>query len=485
MKRYLIALAASLCVMLAALASYNWRHDALGVLNTDFSVRRYGVAQRFVKMRYLHDHPQKYNAFSFGSSRVAKVPVTEIDDGCRWYNLTYGSGLPREWLEDLQMLLDNGTQVEKVLIALDDFSFRADPDVNAKNGGSFLRYRPHDAELYLQTLFRRPDPPPTKSFLEEKGIYFDIYETGYTTYPWVDEAIDQDPEKHRQDPVMQTVAVRDDERIDATIDELQQIVDLCKAHNIELAVIINPLYRWTYLANDQASFDAFKRRLADITDYYDFSGVNDVTIDEMNYYETSHYRPQVGRRILARIYGSAAAGPEEFGTYVTRENVDAHLVALTARRDAYLVAHGEAYHRALFASRFAPWLPEELRGTPDAAPLAVHLDSVCGSSDLAQISWTHGQGFQLAGWQGGEDLVAVAALLVPEDGGMPCALAAKLSKNPGACQLLGLSQDAMIGIEASSAEAGIPAGIWHLRIRARTADGRLVESGDLATVVAK
>ena len=35
---------------------------------------------------------------------------------------------------------------------------------------------------------------------------------------------------------------------------------------------------------------------------FDFSGVNHITSDKLNYYEDSHYRPHIGREILSRIY---------------------------------------------------------------------------------------------------------------------------------------------------------------------------------------
>lgn len=41
---------------------------------------------------------------------------------------------------------------------------------------------------------------------------------------------------------------------------------------------------------------------------YDYSGINRFTRDLHNYYETSHYRPRVGREIMREIYAGAAAG---------------------------------------------------------------------------------------------------------------------------------------------------------------------------------
>jgi hypothetical protein len=35
---------------------------------------------------------------------------------------------------------------------------------------------------------------------------------------------------------------------------------------------------------------------------FDFSGINEFTKDSLNYYEASHYRPHVAKRLLEIIY---------------------------------------------------------------------------------------------------------------------------------------------------------------------------------------
>lgn len=42
-------------------------------------------------------------------------------------------------------------------------------------------------------------------------------------------------------------------------------------------MFVNPIHLLTYRATNLDEFDEFKRKLADITSYYDFSGVNDIT----------------------------------------------------------------------------------------------------------------------------------------------------------------------------------------------------------------
>ena len=487
MKRFFFILMLCILLLLAVLGWYNYRHDTLGVLNTDFSVRRFGVAQHFVKMRYLCDNPQKYNAFSFGSSRVAKVPVCDLTDGdVRWYNLTYGNGLPREWRDDIRMLLEHGTEIKELFIALDDFSFRIDPEENARNGGSVMSYRPHDVELYLKELFRRPQPPPTAKFLAEKGIYFDIYTTGYTPYPWVDAAIERDPEVHKEDPAFRNIQVSDANRMEETLSELQDIVDLSQAHGIKLTIVINPLYYGTYLANDSASFQEFKRRLAQITDYYDFSGLNDVTMDEINYYESSHYRPQVGRAMVARIYGGADVGPQSFGAYVTAANVEQHLRTLAAADAAWRAAHPGRTEELRAACHFVPFLPAALLGTPAAEPLPVHLDQIGGSADFAHIAWEQGKPFSFTGWLAvdiqGDPLVAA---VLERDTGERYVMRAETNQNPAVAKGFAFAPDTRLGISLTARENDLPAGTYTLRIMTRTDSGTLLRSPVLATVAVR
>ena len=82
---------------------------------------------------------------------------------------------------------------------------------------------------------------------------------------------------------------------------------------------------------------------------YDFSGFNSVTTDpiplasgkpEMRYYwEVSHYRDNVGRFILARLFGGDVAVPDDFGIELTSATLDAHQAAMRAARDRYHVEH--------------------------------------------------------------------------------------------------------------------------------------------------
>ena len=93
-------------------------------------------------------------------------------------------------------------------------------------------------------------------------------------------------------------------------------------------LFINPVHKNVFL-DCGVDFDRFKRALSHLSGFYDFSGLNSVTTDNFNYYETSHYRPKVGDLVIARIFNQRNIKvPEDFGQWVTAENIDLHLKTL-------------------------------------------------------------------------------------------------------------------------------------------------------------
>jgi hypothetical protein len=72
----------------------------------------------------------------------------------------------------------------------------------------------------------------------------------------------------------------------------------------------------TFLLED---YREYLRDISDITSFYDFTGYNSVTKDNCNYYEMSHYRPQVAKLIAAKIFNDKSiAVPSDFGKYIEK-----------------------------------------------------------------------------------------------------------------------------------------------------------------------
>jgi hypothetical protein len=80
---------------------------------------------------------------------------------------------------------------------------------------------------------------------------------------------------------------------------LEEIKKIFNKHNTDYKIIINPLYDQIALNQNDLKY---LRNIFGEENVFDFSGINEFTNDYKNYYETSHYRPNVACRIIRKIY---------------------------------------------------------------------------------------------------------------------------------------------------------------------------------------
>lgn len=327
MKKFVYQFIVLVSLILLSLMSYNYFTDIYGIFRSDFSQPRPTEPnQHFIKVKYLIENPNKYNAYCFGSSRVGNLDFKKVKNINNYYNMTYSQGLPKEWLDDIKILLKNNVNISQILLGIDDFSFRSDPKSHEFQY-LLIPYKENNFKTYFSLLLKKPSKP---DFLQtkDKSNFFDIYDSGRPLHPYIDEQIEKNIEKHIKDKKFNKPSKSYGNRIDKTIQELSEIKEIADANNIELIVFINPIHQTTYLSNDLDEFNNFKSQLAKITNYYDFSGLNYITTNNYYYYETSHYRPIAGDIMLTRIFNTLPNTETDFGIYVTTQNIDKHIANL-------------------------------------------------------------------------------------------------------------------------------------------------------------
>ena len=327
MKNFALKLLGLTGICLCLVAGYNYWNDTSGLYNQDFSVPRQEPDQHFVKVRYLLQNPSKYDAYCFGSSRVGNIDLTKIDDGHSYYNMTYSEGLPEEWLADVKIMLKHHVTIKRIMVGCDDFSFRVDPKVH-ESQSLRVPYKEDNFRTYVSFLLKVPSRPVRSS---DKNSIFDIYGSGRPLHDFVDVEIEKNPEKHLEEMAANPPTHYAGNYIEQTLDALRELKQICDANGIEFIVFINPINHKTYMDTNMKEFNEFKTGLADITDYYDFSGLNDITTNDYYYYETSHYRPLVGDMIVHRLLDEPKNLDTDFGRYVTKASVDAHIEHLKAQ----------------------------------------------------------------------------------------------------------------------------------------------------------
>ncbi|UPT76823.1 hypothetical protein MN086_07120 [Sulfurovum sp. XGS-02] len=110
----------------------------------------------------------------------------------------------------------------------------------------------------------------------------------------------------------------------------KKIVDYCHKNDIKIYVYIPPMYAEHFYALKEAglkqAFETFKRELAEITDFTDFTGVNSITTNKDNYWDSSHLRKEHTELVISKLlYPEDSVEHQDFGVQVTKENIEAHL----------------------------------------------------------------------------------------------------------------------------------------------------------------
>ncbi|HEY6144244.1 MAG TPA: hypothetical protein VIV55_12590 [Flavobacterium sp.] len=80
---------------------------------------------------------------------------------------------------------------------------------------------------------------------------------------------------------------------------LSEISNILKNNNTKYKIIINPLYDQMKLNDNDIKL---LKNIFGTKNVFDFSGINFITNDYHNYYETSHYRPHIADFIMKEIY---------------------------------------------------------------------------------------------------------------------------------------------------------------------------------------
>jgi hypothetical protein len=109
-----------------------------------------------------------------------------------------------------------------------------------------------------------------------------------------------------------------------------KIVAYCHSHDINLYVYIPPMYVDHFNAIKESglndAFKTFKKELVKITDYVDFTGVNAMTKNSNNFWDSTHLRIDMTSVIMKNVIGDKKIKKDkQFGIFVTKKNIKGHL----------------------------------------------------------------------------------------------------------------------------------------------------------------
>ena len=341
-KRWLLGFLATAVVLGAAVLGFNWLVDPFGVFShkaLEWPSYEMTMNPRTAKITYLKEHHEEYDSYILGCSSVSSFPTDALNTyfDAKFYNMiAYGADMLD--VEQQAFYLVENYEVKNLVVSVyidnamnyneeaDPLAYAMPPETTGENPLSF----------YAKYLFMDPRHSLDKLEAMAQDTYltqtFDVFDASDGAY---DKKVRDAEPIGNMDAYLESYPVfanypalsnqTNEEAITGTLESLTRIKHLCEENGVQLTVVTAPVYA-DYLASFPWEQVAdFYTRLAEVTDYWDFS-YSSVSFEPRYFYDETHFRECVGDMALARMFGDERVYiPEDFGAFVTADNVAEHV----------------------------------------------------------------------------------------------------------------------------------------------------------------
>ena len=198
--------------------------------------------QNFIKLDLLLDKTIQYDSLIFGSSRVGKINPNNIKN-FNYYNMTYSEGLPREHYLNIKTLIEHNIKINNIVIGLDDFSYQVNPLHHINQPMRRIHYEASNDNRFSFYMYYLKLIPEFSSIRGKINCYlnnnncsnYDFYKTGMPIVPLKkEEEIEQNIQMHNNNDIFNVPTKYKGNYLDDTINDIKNIISLCKNNNINL-----------------------------------------------------------------------------------------------------------------------------------------------------------------------------------------------------------------------------------------------------------
>ena len=340
-KKWFVTLIITLLISAFIIGGFNYIIDPFGIFGDQLlGWHSYNMVNnpRIAKIAYLDQHYENYNSYIIGGSKSSSISpelLNKYYDHASFYSMMMYGGDFYDYEKTLYYLVEN-YHVENIVIHMsmrelynyDETDWTINNELSPKVAGksllkSYARFLTLNLKYSfekIEGLFRRQlDPFEYSQIIPESGVFNktkrDAEEIG--TY---EEFMEKYPEFHQDLQKVSSIFVEEN------IEALTRMKKYCEDKGISFQFITAPTYHKEMDIYKTEDVIRFWKELAQVTDFWDFTGYTSISYDARNFYDPVHYRNHIGEMMLSRIFDPHATDiPEDFGHYTTKENVDEYL----------------------------------------------------------------------------------------------------------------------------------------------------------------
>lgn len=388
MTRYLWHFLGSVSIVCVLIPGFNWLVDPYAMFGAP-QIAGFNMLKPAINWR-----PRIYETYSVLAQRPEAVilgtsradlgidPRHRAFEGMRTFNAALGGQLIYESRRLLEQLANSGAPPRLVVIGLDFHAVnaRALPPVDFSEDNfsinrsyqlpfSLSTFRDSMATVWTQkdkTTGHQELELLRNGFLDRRGYRLSSQIGVRTLFRMTERGALMDSQLRPPEcdyPLFSQGALND---LDMNF---RRILSVARAHSIDLRIFIPPSHarywetvalsglwprfeewkRWLVRINEEEAVRVGKRQFA----VWDFSGYNSITTESVPplsashqdmkwYWESSHFKKEVGDIVLDRIFGISNAALDvrsDFGRRLDGENIELHLLEIRAARVQYRATH--------------------------------------------------------------------------------------------------------------------------------------------------
>lgn len=286
------------------------------------------INESYLVQKYLLRSKNEYNSFIIGPSTSGNVVLNNENNGI-WFNFSFAYFSLWETERLLKEMKKKGIKIKNLVIAISE-----------ENGKCIETYNYFENCKLRFGLEYFPMP-----FSFKEKMYF--YSKNFFTFPAITVLTDRIKEfvngqkkeiyipqndfYYTDEEVLEKLMLIKEPFSKNRIKNIKEINDFAKENDINIIFYFVPVYHQVYKLGNINDYNNFKREIAEITPFYDFSGLNLITQDNKMWINLMHSNDKTGELIKQRLFSPKTEAPliKDFGIYVTKDNIDNHIKLMT------------------------------------------------------------------------------------------------------------------------------------------------------------
>ncbi|MFD0958991.1 polysaccharide deacetylase family protein [Paenibacillus chungangensis] len=345
LRKWLMAFIVSLALVFGLLAGFNIVVDPFGVFGDRvLKWHSYNMVNnpRVAKIGYLEQRHDEYNAYIIGGSKSSSLSPERLNayygDGASFYSMLMYGGDFHDYEKTLYYLVDEYAPKHIVLhMSLQEIShFNEKPtdfkqSLHAKVSGEskakfywdYLKLNPSYGYAKLEGYAKRlADDFAYSQFVPETGVYNKVKRDAEPVDN-LEAFVNANREAFKPFGRLEAVAM------EQNVKALEEMKQYAESRGTTFLLITGATYEQELLSYNMDDLKTYWSMIAEVTDFWDFSGYTPVSGDPRYYYDTMHYRNTLGEMMLGYIFKDPDVYvPAGFGHYTTKENVKEHAEAV-------------------------------------------------------------------------------------------------------------------------------------------------------------